>query len=339
GVDKNICPVCEKETPNLLGDLEKKWDKKYKEQTGKIKEEIEKLKKDLKEVEDLIDKLEKLKNDFENAQKDIAEVNKKIEEQLKREITEKDDPLALLNKRLEEVKDELKRLEQSIKSRQEKLNDIGAKVMQIQVIIDVLNLEEKKKIVEEIMQTPEYKQMEEQKDKMAILLNDVDKIMEAINNASLEEAKNKINSAGNKISELFCKIANNPTVSKIELLVNTDRTGRNNYEFKDQNKNDLTPILSQGDLNALALSIFLGLSSLNSQFGFIMLDDPSQSLSSGHKENLIEILDNISEHRTVILATMDKELQQLASSKLTKAKKKYNFTNWTPESGPEVEEE
>jgi len=70
-----------------------------------------------------------------------------------------------------------------------------------------------------------------------------------------------------------------------------------------------------------------------------MLDDPSQSLGSKHKENFVEILDTISKNRSIILSTMDKELQDLAVSKLTKAKTKYIFTNWTPTEGPEVSRE
>lgn len=340
GIDKNICPVCGEKTPDLLTHLEEEWNKKYKEQMGKIKDEIEKLKKDLDNVEILLKQLKELSNDFENAKGEITEVNKKIIEQLKREITEEDDPLVLLNNKLNENQDELNKLEQYVKSRQEKLNDIQAKEIQIQLIVDILNLEEKKKIVEEIKQTPEYKQMEELKDQMAILVNEVNKIKEAINAASFEDAKNKITSAGKMISDLFCKITNNPAVSKIELSVNTDRTGKNNYEFKDQHGKDLTPVLSQGDLNAFALSIFFGLSSsLNNQFGFTMLDDPSQSLSSEHKEKFIGILDAISEKRTIILSTMDKELQELALSKLTKVKTKYIFTGWAPENGPEIKGE
>lgn len=341
GVNKNICPVCGKEYPDLLSHLEQEWDKKYKDQMGTIKDEIEKLRKEKEKVESLLKKEKELTNDFERAKKDIIEVNKKIGELLNKEITEKDDPFVLLNKELEGIDHELNLSKDSIKSRQEKLNDIQAKVAIINQIVDILNLEEKKKIVEEVMQTEEYKLIEEQKDKMAELVNNVNKIKEAINRVSFEDAKNKIASAGKRISDLFCKITSNPAVREIELSVNVDsRTGKNNYEFKDQDGKDLIPVLSQGDLNALALSIFLGLSeSLNNQFGFIMLDDPSQSLGSDYKEKFIEILDAIAGSRTVIISTMDKELQDSLEKNLTKAKRKYNFTGWSPQTGPEVKEE
>ena len=112
--------------------------------------------------------------------------------------------------------------------------------------------------------------------------------------------------------------------------------------FKNQNGEDLTPILSQGDLNAMALSIFLGMACsgrTNQGFGFVMLDDPSQSLGFEHKKKLVEVLDEVLKERMVVLSSMDKELQDLVLSKITKAKTKYMFSDWTPEDGPVVKKE
>lgn len=342
GIDKNICPVCGKETSDLLRHLEEEWDKKYKEQIGKIKEEIEGLNGSLNNSGTLLSQLGNHKKSIETVKTEIVELNKKIGQKLKKEITEKDDPLVLLNNQSKHIEEELKKLEQSVSSRQETLNIIQARMNQIQLIVEILNLEEKRQIVENIVQTHEYQQMEVLKDQMAILVSGVNKIKQSVNEASYEEAKDKISSAEKMVDDYFRKITNNPAVSKIELLVSADKTGKNNYEFKDQNGHDLTPILSQGNLNALALSIFLGMACLrgtDQKFGFIMLDDPSQSLGSEHKEKLIEVLDDVLKDRMIILSTMDKELKELVLSKITKAKTKYIFTDWTPQIGPEVKKE
>lgn len=343
GIDKNICPVCGKETSDLLRHLEEEWDKKYKEQIGKIKEEIEGLNGSLNNSGTLISQLGNLKKSLETAKTEIVELNKKIGQELKKEITEKDDPLVLLNNQLKHIEEELKKLEQSVISRQETLNSIQARMNQIQLIVEILNLEEKRQIVEEIVQTHEYQQMEELKDQMAMLVSGVNKIKQSVNEASYEEAKDKINSSGNMIDDCFRKITNTPAVSKVELLVSVDtKTAKNNYEFKDQNGNDLTSVLSQGGLNALALSIFLGMACLrgtDQEFGFIMLDDPSQSLGSEYIERLVNVFDGVLKDRMIILSTMDKGLQDLVLSKITRAKTKYIFTYWTPEGGPEVKKE
>jgi len=178
---------------------------------------------------------------------------------------------------------------------------------------------------------------------MAILVDDVEKIKQAISESSHEAAQEKVAAAGAAIDNYFRRIANHPAVTKIEFSVRVDsRTARNFYEFKDQNGKYLTPTLNQGGLNALALSIFLGMTSLKGAtqpFGFVMLDDPSQSSGSAYKEKLVEVLDEVLDERMVILSSMDKELQDLALSKITKAKTKYIFSDWIPERGPEVKKE
>lgn len=343
GVDKDICPVCSKETTDLLVHLEKEWEEKYKEQVGRIQEQIDELRSRLKDIESLLNQCKKLRERDGIVKEEIKEVNKKIGEALGREITEKDDPLVLLNNQLDRVEKGLNKLEQAVESKQKTLNGIANLLEQIQLIVNILNLEEKKRIVEQIQQSPEYLRIEELKDQMAILIDDVEKIKQAISEASHKEAQQKVFSAGEVIDNYFRRIANNPSVNKIGFLVSVDsKTTRNSYEFKDQNGEDLTPILSQGDLNAMALSVFLGMACLKGatqQFGFIMLDDPSQSLGSEHKERLVAVLDEVLNERMVILSSMDKELQDLVLSKITKAKTKYIFADWTPETGPEVKKE
>lgn len=339
GVNKNICPVCSKETDDLLKHLEREWKEKYEIQVGKIQDEINKLICDLKNTEYLLNKYREYKDKIKDINNVLNEANKNIGELLGRAITERDDLSVLINNELKRIEEKLKELEQSVKSKQEILDKIGTLLEQIRIVNDILNYEEKKKIVEQIKQSDEFKQMELLKDKMAILTNDVDKIKDEIKAASNEEAKGMIDYAGNTIDNLFRKITNNPMVTKVNLHVTIDSKGKNNYEFKDQDDKEITPILSQGDLNALALSIFLGMAYLkeaDQSCGFIMLDDPSQSLGSGHKEKLVEVIGEVLDNRMVILSTMDKELRDLTLSKITKAKTQYVFEDWTPQGGPEI---
>ena len=339
GVNKNTCPVCGKETADLLMHLKKEWEDKYEKQVGKIQDEINKLKSDLKNTESLLNRYRELKEKKEYINKALNDANKKISELLGRAITERDDSSVLIIGQVNQIDEELKKLEQSVKSKQEILDKIGVLLEQIRIVIEILTHEEKKKIVEQIKQSDEYKQIEKIKDTMALLTNNLDKIKDAINAASNEEAKGKIVSTGNTIDNFFCKITNNPMVNKVNISVSTDTRGRNNYEFKDQNDKEITPILSQGDLNALALSIFLGMAYLmgaDQSCGFIMLDDPSQSLGSGHKGKLVEVINEVLNNRMVILSTMDKELQDFIISRITKNKTQYIFDNWTPAHGPEI---
>src|SRR5262249_24314495 len=141
-----------------------------------------------------------------------------------------------------------------------------------------------------------------------------------------------------------------PAVGAIRVAVAADaRGGRNAYAITDEDGRDLTPVLSQGDLNALALAIFLGLACASADgggFGFVLLDDPSQSLGAGHKTNLVKVLDRVAATRKVILATMDREFCEGLAGGLTRARAEYRFAPWTTgqgaaarrtEGGPEPE--
>lgn len=343
GINRNICPVCGKQTPDLLRHLEKEWEEKHKQSMGRIEKQIGELQIRWEDTESLLTQLKRIQKSGKNVKEEIEEVNKEISATLCRQITDKDDPVVLLSNKLDQIGEELKKLGQSVESKQKTLNEIVVLLEKIQLIVDILSFEAKKRIVEQIKQSQEYQQMEKLKDQMAILVDDVNQVKQAIRETSHVEARQRVSMAGEMIDNYFRRIANNPSVTKIEFSVNVDsKTGKNNYRFKDQNGKDLTPILSQGDLNTMALSTFLGMAysaGATRQFGFVMLDDPSQSLGSGYKEKLVEVIDEVLRERTVVLSSMDKELQGLLLSKITKAKTKYTFATWTPQTGPEVRRE
>jgi DNA repair exonuclease SbcCD ATPase subunit len=144
--------------------------------------------------------------------------------------------------------------------------------------------------------------------------------------------------AAGAIDNYFRRIVENPAIQKLDVRIEEDaKTGGNSYTFHDQNGEELSPVLSQGDLNALAMSMFLGLVKAYSHpLGFIMMDDPSQSLGTAQKKRLAEVIDEVCEDRNLIVSTMDSELQEFLKSGLTKAKVIYEFSKWNPKTGPNV---
>src|SRR5262249_44133758 len=160
--------------------------------------------------------------------------------------------------------------------------------------------------------------------RVAELVGDLQGIREAVSAAANEDAQQKVAAAGEAIDRYFRSLAANPAVSGIKLTVTSDsRSGRNSYAITDQEGRDLTPVLSQGDLNALALAIFLGLAAAGTQtgnFGFILMDDPSQSLDAEHKKQLVQVLNDIAGRKTLVLATMDREFHEALRAGLTKGK-------------------
>jgi len=343
GIDGNICPVCETPKPGLLAHLDKEYREKYEKALGVVENELKALKARLGEVTLSLREQEAVSTAYQSAYNSLQEIRRRIAKALNLEISQNDDPTAVLSKTLASIRARLEELEQAVSAKQRTLDAIASFLEAVELILDILGLQEKKKIVEQIQQASEYLRMEALRDEMAVLVDDLERIKNAISDASREAAEQKVTEAGRLIDNYFRRITDNPAITKIQFSVEGDsKTGLNSYVFKDQHGKELTPILSQGDLNAMALSIFLGMAGskeTNQPFGFVMLDDPSQSLGSQHKEKLVEVLNEVLGERMVVLSSMDKELQDIALSRITKLKTRYIFSNWTPDRGPEVKKE
>ncbi len=70
-------------------------------------------------------------------------------------------------------------------------------------------------------------------------------------------------------------------------------------------------VMSQGELHSLALSLFLPRATHEaSPFGFLVIDDPVQSMDPEKVEGLARVLDRVAKDRQVIVFTHDTRLQQ-----------------------------
>jgi DNA repair exonuclease SbcCD ATPase subunit len=334
----DICPLCGKTVPNLLDHLKKEW-------TERIESEVRDLKTRRRELEERKVELEGLRAKHGLLTKNVAEAKEQLKasvdkaaEFLCKELTDRDDPAALLGKEIAEIDDRLKKIEDAIKDKRETLNQISKSLNRLNLLYEVLELEEKITGIQKIEDSNEYKEQSEIRDKVAALVADVEMIDKSIRECMSEQAKNKMKAAAGAIDSYFRKIVENPAIQKLGVKIEEDkRTGGNSYIFHDQNGEELSPVLSQGDLNALALSMFLGLVKAYSHpIGFIMMDDPSQSLGTPQKKRLVEVMDEVCESRNLIVSTMDTELQEFLQSDLTKAKTIYEFSKWEPKTGPNI---
>jgi ABC-type Mn2+/Zn2+ transport system ATPase subunit len=68
-------------------------------------------------------------------------------------------------------------------------------------------------------------------------------------------------------------------------------------------------IMSQGELHAIALSLFLPRATLpESPFGFIVIDDPVQSMDASKVDGLAQVFEDVGKDRQVIVFTHDERL-------------------------------
>ncbi|MQY55633.1 MAG: AAA family ATPase [Dehalococcoidia bacterium] len=334
----DVCPLCGKTAPNLLNHLKKEWTEKIEWQVHDLNTRWSKLAERKVELEGLKAKHELLTVDAAEAKEQLKASVDKAAEFLGKELTDRDDPIAMLGKEIGEIDDRIIKIEDAIKDKRETLDKISKSLNRLNLLYEVLEFEERISGIQKIEDTTEYKEQNEIRDKVAALVADVEKVDSTVRECMSEQAKNKMKAAAGAIDDYFQKIVGNPAIQELSVEIEEDtRTGGNSYTFRDQNGEELNPVLSQGDLNALALSMFLGLVKAYSHpIGFIMMDDPSQSLGTTQKKRLVEVMDEVCEDRNLIVSTMDSELQEFLQSGLTKAKTIYEFSNWDPKTGPNV---
>jgi DNA repair exonuclease SbcCD ATPase subunit len=334
----DVCPLCGKTVPNLLDHLKKEWTERIEGEVRDLKTRRSELEKRKTELEGLRAKHELLTKNVVEAKEQLKASVDKAAEFLGKELTDRDDPVALLGKEIAEIDDHLKKIEDAIKDKRETLSKISKSLNKLNLLYEVLELEDKISGIQKIEDTNEYKEQSEIRDKVATLVGDIEMLGKTIRDCIREQAENKMKAAAGAIDGYFRKIVENPAIQKLDVKIEEDvRTGGNSYTFHDQHGEELSPVLSQGDLNALALSMFLGLVEAYSHpIRFIMMDDPSQSLGTPQKKRLVEVIDEVCENRNLLVSTMDSELQDFLQSGLTKAKTIYEFSKWDPKTGPSV---
>ena len=341
--DAGICPLCGEKVSNLLEHLRKEWEEKIKAQIQELKKRQVELDKKKTNFERLKKEHVRLDEDTQREKERLKKEINNISEFLHKELGIRDDPAAILSIEIKNIDSRLKEIEDAIKSKRSKIDAILEKTNIMNLLYDILLLKDKLEEINQIERTDEYQTQEKIRTDVSNLVRNVEELNEIVKSCMLKEAEEKINSARILIDSYFRRITNNPAFQTLNIKVEEDkRTGGNFYIFEDQDGKRPIPILSQGDLNSLALSIFLGLTKASGDshpLGFILMDDSSQSLDLQQKARLVEILNELSDIKNITVSTMDTEMQQLLKDNITKVKTIYKLSDWAPNSGPRISKE
>jgi DNA repair exonuclease SbcCD ATPase subunit len=333
------CPVCDTETADLLPNLRSRLQDVLQGKLRVVQKESATLQTEKNVLDTAANKYKTLDGRLSACIADNQETTKKVGELFERTLTNEDDPIAILNAEKTRIDNRSQELTDLIGARQDRLGQIDTQLGALRCLRDVLQKVAKQEVIERIKETAEFDAFTKARDRLNELVSDIEAIKQAVASASNDDADRKIAAASATIDKYFRELTRHPAVTKISLGRKDDAKGRNAYSIIDQDGNDLAPILSQGDLNSLALAIFLGLASAGgttAPMGFVMLDDPSQSMGAEHKRNLAGVLDQVCGHRRVLLATMDGEFRTCLGNGLTKTKTEYVFENWHPATGPAI---
>ncbi|TET98504.1 MAG: hypothetical protein E3J29_03595 [Dehalococcoidia bacterium] len=340
GTTVEKCPLCSSEVPDLLAHLEREWEEKLKDEVGELRSQRQKHASQVEQLQSLRGQTVKMEKDLNEARFDVEASVSQIASALEREIRKEDDPGPLINTRLREIALELERTGRAIKEKMAKRIAIFDQLAKLRTVDEIIDYERKRAIAERIWETEEFRELDEIRDEAARFVEDVQATKSCLAAASREEAADKIRAAEVALDENFRRMTNHPAIPGLVIEVTEDtRTGLNSYAFKSKDGTAPTPILSQGDMTCLALSLFLGLARATGDtqpFAFLMLDDPTQSLGSETKRQLVNVLEGVAAWRKLIISTPDDELRELLMANITKSKAVYNFVDWTETDGPKI---
>lgn len=329
-----LCPVCEElveDVQHLQVHLSEILEG-FGEDLGPIQEEIELHEAEIKRLQELMSQLEELDLKIGARSEQVATQRSNVEAELERKIKDTEDPAALLRAELANIEEELEKLAAAVRESNQRLNAVEDSIISLEQVLKVLELEADIVGLLEVTESKEYQRAEDAKQALEEFAADLDLIRQAVEAVLQESATAKLEAAGERIDEIFGKLANRPDFSGLEI----DPSSFEIYLVENGERQPALPILNQGDMNCAAISVFLGLSTapgISHKLGFVILDDPSQSLDSVHEANLVGIINALPEDRQVWISTSEAHLAGLARTEIMRKKKCYTFEPWSDVAG------
>lgn len=330
--EKNICPVCGNRKDDLISILKKEWQEKYILKLKDLDSELLNQENELKKIENLILEFGRINNLWESSKRAFEEYKKSAREFLK--ISERDDPLSYFEIKLSELQKNYNELNEKISKRIEEIRKIEKEIEKLKKFSEIIEYENEIEQITKIEETKDWNDLEGFAERWKKFISYLNEIKNAIAKTVNDEAKKILSNINERVGEYFGRITRHPLIEGLRVEIIGEH-----YNFVDKNGKEVTPILSQGHYNSLALSIFIAMaesSSENRPFKFIIFDDPSQSLGKLEKEKLTEILNETANEKDLIISTMDTEFYELLKNNISKEKIIYEFKDYNKTEGPKI---
>lgn len=174
-------------------------------------------------------------------------------------------------------------------------------------------------------------------------------ILEAGRVAAHEAVDSRVLQIEPLVERIYARMDPHPTFTEVHLATTYPRGhGRVRTLVTDPSAGlkdrDPYTLFSSSQLNALAVSLFLGLNlgTHDAPLRVAMLDDPLQSLDDVNLLGLVDTLRRTKALRQLLVSTHDRRLAQLLQRKLRpvggdRKTSVLSFAGWTPDEGPTVE--
>lgn len=334
---KAKCPVCQKEIESVE-EIRKHYEKEIQKGIlAPLQKRIKQLQPELKQAKDAKAAMEDIEAEIGRKDKLVLDQRNKIAKFLNKELSSKDDPVAFVAGELTDLGQKKEKLEKQVEKAEQILAGIDGQIERIAKVLELIRYEDDMAALSEIRKTEAYKRTEEARLEIEEFARAVEALANSLTRKLEVEAEQRLGAVRDNIAKTFEGLTGRSDFPRLAVSPDT--------KFAAQVEGsagvaDALSVLNQADTNCAALSIFLALAvapSTDHRLGFLILDDPSQSLDEAHSGRLVEILSKISESRQLLLSTIDEKLCAELKRKATKKKIVYRFSEWDSRKGPKVE--
>ena len=283
--------------------------------------QIKKVEKELQEITQKKDALTARKTELEAAEQKIEEL-KRAETKIQKLLSVQSKGTELLNK-LGEYSSKINSRTQEITKLGEKAVALREKINLVKTMVEYLIKKKDAENTERSLLPGVQNKLERLNQKLSeaqelgAALHD---IHDAAISAQEEFLETTLGPLQNDMNEFYSKLIPHPTFERLVLQPEMLR-GKYIYRVKalSQDGADWTYVqtgFSLAQMNLTAIAIFFAMA-VKDPRGFVILDDPSQSLDPQHKKALASLIAEISMREQVLVATQDEQfiadLQQATS--------------------------
>lgn len=186
---------------------------------------------------------------------------------------------------------------------------------------------------------------DQQLEALSQIESSIECIASIVTQVASARAREALDGADGVIAEFYKSLCNHPYFDQVRITVEDQRVqgvDRNNYVIRILSSSDAVQSLassrlSTAQMNCVALSVYLALAThLEHNLGFVVLDDPSQSLDTQHKTALAKVLAQLSPDIQFLVGTQDPELEGLLLDQWGKDSCQLYRLNWSPRTGTAI---
>jgi DNA repair exonuclease SbcCD ATPase subunit len=343
------CPICEEkiDAEEACNHLREEVREVVGEKLKQLDRSITDLKTAKGELENLVGTWQDLKENLEKAKAKVDSALEDIANALGQPISSAKKGMKLVEDKCSELQSRKEKLEKPMRKREEELQGIELWVAQMEAIAEGLRWDERRNKLAKLQKEKAFKNVDKTLKALGELEALVGMIAESIQHVQGESAKSLVEDAMPQIKKFYEELVGHPYYRELQIEVTPRKTRggiRNSYMIIGLNPTDGAETLakdrfSTGQMNCVALSIFLAMAhkdAFSHNLDFLVLDDPSQSLDTEHKEALCKILARVAKKRQLAVSSQDNEFQKLLDSTFKGQKViKHEFEKWSIE-GPNI---